>query len=242
MNRRLLSIALSLALAAGALLVSSSPASSTVERVSKTFSGFAFEKTIITPSMKVQIKAWVAKNPNYTSVSCFGYTGYNVKKRTQQFLNRLAVQRAKKICALVNSIDSGVAIASTGGIPSSSKDPNARRVTVTLSREAVPSDGGSGDGTGTSVVGTCDNNITAKMKSRLLHSDLYFNQIILSAISTTCNGKYMDVYFMDASGSELANVMNKKIVATSITLLWSDFSTTELLSTTIAKVAISIHD
>jgi len=229
--------------AASWLVVGENSASADTVSISKTFSGFDFEKTLITPPMKAEIQAWIAKNTEFTQVSCFGYTGYNVFNRSRAFLQKLAVSRAKATCTFLTRIDKNLKIVSTSGIPSTSKNPSSRRVTVTLTRNGIITPGsGTGDGTGTSVVGTCDDNITAKMKSRLLRADLYFNQINFSAINATCKGKFMDVYFMDASDAELAHAMNKAITTTTLSLLWSDFSATEIISTVVARVAISIHD
>jgi hypothetical protein len=52
----------------------------------------------------------------------------------------------------------------------------------------------------------------------------------------------MDIYFTETNGAELARVLNKAVTGATLSLLWSDFSTLELLSTTVAKVVISIHD
>lgn len=244
MKLKVAKIAVALVLAAPSLvIIGDGSASADTVSISKTFSGFEFEKTMITPPMKAEIQAWIAKNSDFTQASCFGYTGYNVFNRSRAFLQKLAVSRAKATCSFLNRIDKKLKIVSTSGIPSTSKNPSSRRVTVTLTRTGIIIPGsGTGDGSGTSVVGTCDDNITAKMKSRLLRAELYFNQVNFSAINSTCNGKFMDVYFMDAAGAELAHAMNKAITATTLSLLWSDFSTTEILSTAVARVAISIHD
>ena len=244
MKRTVARFAASLMLAAASLLqFGINPATADTVSISKTFSGFEFEKTTVTNPMKAEIQAWIAKNTEYTQVSCFGYTGYNVFNRSHAFLQKLAVSRAKATCAFMKRVDKKLKVMSTGGIPSSSKNPSSRRVTITLSRNGIITPGsGTGDGTGTSVVGTCDDNIVAKMKSRLLHADLFFSQVSFTQINTTCNGKFMDVYFMDSAGAELAQVMNKPISGTSLSLLWSDFSVAEIISTSVAKVAISIHD
>ena len=244
MKSKFAAIAATLLLAAPSVLfMAPGSASADSVSISKTFSGFEFEKTVVTLPMKAEIQAWIAKNPDFTQVSCFGYTGYNVFNRTHAFLQKLAVTRAKATCAFMKRVDSKVKVVSTGGIPSTSKNPSSRRVTITLTRTGIITPGsGTGDGSATGVVGTCDDSITVKMKSRLLHADLYFNQINMSDINSTCKGKFMDIYFMDAAGAELAHSMNKAISASTLSLLWSDFSTTELLSTTIDRVAISIHD
>lgn len=244
MKTKYAAIKVALLLAAPSVLaLAPTPASADIVSISKTFSGFEFEKTAVTAPMQAEIQAWIAKNSDFTQVSCFGYTGYNVFNRTHAFLQKLAVSRATATCGFLKKIDRKLRVVGSSGIPSTSKNPSSRRVTVTLTRNGIITPGnGTGDGTGTSVVGTCDDNIVAKMKSRLLHADLYFSQVNMSDIAGTCKGKFMDVYFMDASGAELAHAMNKAITGGTLSLLWSDFSTAEMLSTTIAKVAISIHD
>lgn len=240
--RRIAAMLVALAVACGVTLLAQSSASADTVSISKTFSGFEFEKTSVTPAMKAAIQAWVALNADFTQVSCFGYTGYNVFNRSKTFLQKLAVNRAKAVCKFVNRISSKTKIKSTSGIPSSSKSPSSRRVTITLTRTGIIDPGGTGDGSGTGVIGTCDSNITVKMKSRLLRGELYFSQINMSDISNNCKSKFMDVYFTDANGAELAQAMNKAVTGATLSLLWSEFSVSELLSTTIARVVISIHD
>ena len=240
--RKIAAMLVALALALGLTAFSQSSASADSVSISKTFSGFEFEKTAVTPDMKAAIQTWIALNADFTQVSCFGYTGYNVFNRSKAFLNRLAVTRANAVCKFVNRISAKTKIKSTGGIPSSSKNPSSRRVTITLTRTGVIDPGGTGDGSATGVIGTCDNTITVKMKSRLLRGDLYFSQINMSDISNNCKSKFMDIYFTDADGAELARALNKPVTGATLSLLWSDFSTLELLSTTLAKVVISIHD
>jgi hypothetical protein len=240
--RKIAAMLVALSLALGLTAISQSSASADTVSISKTFSGFEFEKTAVTPDMKAAIQTWIALNADFTQVSCFGYTGYNVFNRSKAFLNKLAVTRAKAVCKFVNRISSKTKIKSTGGVPSSSKNPSSRRVTITLTRTGIIDPGGTGDGSATGVIGTCDNTITVKMKSRLLRGDLYFSQINMSDISNNCKSKFMDIYFTDADGAELAQALNKPVTGTTLSLLWSDFSTLELLSTTLAKVVVSIHD
>jgi hypothetical protein len=240
--RRIAAMSMAFVLALGLSTISQSSASADTVSISKTFSGFEFEKTAVTPDMKASIQAWIALNADFTQVSCFGYTGYNVFNRSKAFLNKLAVTRAKNTCAFVNRISSKTKVKSTGGIPSTSKNPSSRRVTVTLTRSGIIDPGGTGDGTATGVIGTCDKNIIVKMRSRLLLGDLYFSQIVLSDISNNCKSKFMDIYFTDANGAELSQALNKPVTGATLSLLWSEFSANELLSTTVAKVVISIHD
>ena len=240
--RKIAATVMAIALALGLTVIAQSSASADSVSISKTFSGFEFEKTSVTPDMKAAIQTWIALNADFTQVSCFGYTGYNVFNRSKAFLNKLAVTRAKAVCKFVNRISAKTKIKSTGGIPSSSKNPSSRRVTITLTRTGIIDPGGTGDGSGTGVIGTCDSSITVKMKSRLLRGDLYFSQISLSDISNNCKSKFMDIYFTDVNGAELSQALNKPVTGATLSLLWSEFSANELLSTTVAKVIISIHD
>lgn len=246
MKSKIAEVAATLVLASPSLLfLAPTEATADTVSISKTFSGFEFEKTIVTAPMKAEIQSWIAKNPDFTQVSCFGYTGYNVFNRTHAFLQKLADTRAKATCAFMTRVDKKLKVVSTSGIPSTSKNPSSRRVTITLTRNGIitpGTGGGTGDGSGTGVIGTCDDTITVKMKSRLLRGDLYFNQINMSDIAGTCKGKFMDVYFMDAGSTELAHSMNKPISGATLSLVYSEFSTAEIRSTTIDRVAISIHD
>jgi hypothetical protein len=246
MSAKFSSIALSALLAVGVTLGPGvQAASADVVTISHTFSGFEFEKTALSVDMKTAIQAWLALNPDFTQVSCFGFTGYNVSRRSSGFMKKLAITRAKNSCNFIKLLQPGVRILSTGGVPSSSQNPNSRRVTITLSRNgSLPTGGGggTGDGNGGNTVGTCDNNIIVKMRSRLFKNDLYFAQMALSDISLNCKGKQLDVYLTDASGTELGHCLNKPVTGTTLTLNYTDFSYLEIKSTTVDKVAFSVHD
>ena len=229
---------------AAALLATgmTAPAQSDTVSISKTFSGFTFEKPSLTLDMRTQIKAWLEANSGFTSVSCFGYTGHNVFNRTAAFMKTLAVTRAKNTCNYVRKLATGLKLDSVSGIPSPSRNPSSRRVTITLSKEGTSiGNGGTGDGSGTGVTGTCDDQVFIKMKSRLLHADLYFSEMAITDISANCNGKKLDAYLVDADGNQLAVAMDRPISGTSLTLGYSLFTPNEVKTTTVNSVAISIH-
>ena len=244
MRAKLTAVLTALALSFAGLLALGAPnARADILTISRTFTGFEFEKTSLSTDMRTAIQGWLALNPDFTQVSCFGFTGYNVSNRSAAFMKKLAVTRAKISCKFIKALQPNIRIASTAGVPSSSQNPNSRRVTITLARNgSVPTGGGTGGGSGDNTVGTCDNNIIVKMRSRLLRSDLYFSQMALSDISLNCKGKLLDVYLMDASGAELGHTLNKTITGVTLNLVFSDFTSTEIKSTTIDKVAFSVHD
>ena len=228
-------------LALSVLVLTAPGARADVVSISRTFSGFEFEKPSLTTDMKNAIKAWMLSNGDFTEVSCFGYTGHNVFNRPSAFMNKLAKTRALKTCNYVKSLASSIKIASTGGVPSNSKNPNSRRVTITLSREGNSIGGGTGPGGGTGVTGTCDDNVTVKMRSRLLRGDLYFSQMNITDINAGCKGLNMDVYLVDGSGNELASAKDLAISTTSLTFGFSVLNNKDIKSTDVASVAISIR-
>jgi len=223
-------------------LLFAAPASADTVQISRTFSGFEFEQTKLTALMKSQIQEWIAKNPDFKDVTCFGYTGFNVFNRSRAFMQKLARTRALATCNYVARLNPAFKVKTIGGVPSSSKNPSSRRVTITLTRQGVIEPGGSGPGDGVGVIATCDDNIKAKMRARLLRGNLYFSELQLSEISANCRGKKADFYFTDASNQELAQVKDITVNGSALTLIWSQLSVTEILSTAIAQVVVSIHD
>lgn len=211
-----------------------------VVSISRTFSGFEFEKTTLSSAMKLEIKNWLLSNGDFTQVSCFGFTGYNVFNRTKKFMDKLAKTRASATCNYVKAIASSAKIVSIGGVPSSSKNPSSRRVTITISKEGSGFGGGSGGGQGNGVTATCDDQVLIKMRSRLFRGDLYFGQMNISDISANCKGKQMDIYLTDSNSNELAKALDLPISGSTLTLLFSSLTTPDVKSTDIAGVAISI--
>ena len=221
----------------GSLLISSSDADAAQPRITKSFTGFAFEKSVLTLSMKKQITTWVKANPGYSMVSCVGYTGYNVKNRTKAFITKLAVSRSKNICDYIHAKNGGISVQSTKGVPGKGKTADARKVTVTLIKVDT-----SGGGNGTVTVGPCDNSLTAVMQSRVVVSTFYFSSIAVRDISTNCKGSVIDIYLLDSTGSQLAASMGNTIVNTSIRVGFASFTPNDVESYLIRSVAFEIRD
>jgi hypothetical protein len=221
----------------GSLLIGSSDAKAAQPRVTKSFTGFAFEKSELTLSMKIKISAWIKANPGYSMVSCVGYTGYNVKNRTKAFIEKLAVNRSKSICNYIHSKNGGISVQSTKGIPSTGKTADARKVTVTLIKVNT-----SGGGNGTVTVGQCDNSLTAVMQSRVIVSTFYFSSIAVRDISANCKGSVIDIYLLDSTGTQLAASMGNTIKSTSIRVGYALFKPNQVESYLIRSVAFEIRD
>lgn len=202
----------------------------------RTFSGFAFEKTALTSSMKRAITAWITANPGYNMISCIGYTGYNVKNRTPEFLQKLAEDRAKNVCDYVHAKYSAFTIYSTTGIPGDGKTADARKVTIRLLSVS-----NTGPGDGAAVIGVCDTDVNIVMKSRIIRSVFYFGTMIIKNIASTCSGKVVDVYLLDSDGNQVASSSENAITGTSVTLGYAKFDLTQVRSDSIAKVAIEIR-
>jgi hypothetical protein len=233
-----LAVLAALLIVCGILLISTSKSHAAPNQVTRSFTGFAFEKSILTPSMKTEIGNWVKANPGYGLVSCTGYTGFNVKKRDQVFLQKLAVARATTICNFIHGGNGGIAIHSTRGIPGDGKTASARKVTVTLTK--VPDDG-NGGGTGTVTIGVCDSSLTAVMRSRLSGGNFYFSMITIRNISTTCSGNVLDIYLLDKDGNQLASSLDNEISKTWLRASYSLFDPTNIRSDEIKQVAFEIR-
>ena len=237
-TNRILAILSALLIVGGLIVLSTGRAQAAPTRISKSFTGFAFEKSLLTPTMKTEITNWVKANPGYGMVSCIGYTGFNVKKRDQVFLQNLAVARAKRICDFIHTGNGGISVFSTKGIPGDGKSATARKVTVTLIK--VPDDG-NGGGTGTVTVGVCDSALRAIMQSKIVAGDFSFARITIRDISTSCKGNVMDVYLLDESGNQLASALDNEITTTWLRVGSSLFTPTDVRSNLIKKVAFEIR-
>ena len=231
--------AVSLTFSAGA------PAHATDLIKTKSFTGFAFEKAVLTNAMKAKIRAWVnsAATSGYTLVSCTGYTGFNVNKREQAFLQTLAETRSRNICDYIHSLKDVISVNSVQGIPGDGKTASARKVTVRLIYPdgATNSGGGSGGGTGTVVVGVCDNSLNVTMRSRIASSQFFFASMTIKDISTTCRSKVLDIYLLDADGNQLAVSSANPITATSQTFAYTLFSPNAIASNLIKQVAFEFR-
>lgn len=207
------------------------------------FSGFAFEKAVLTPAMKTKIRTWIlaTAKSNFTLVSCTGYTGFNANSREQAFLQTLAETRSQKVCDYILTIKNVLAIKSVQGVPGNGKTANARRVTVRL---IAPDDGGGGTGGGGGevLIGSCDNSITASMRSRVAGGEFYFASISVRSIATTCKNKVIDIYFLDADGNQLGVSTENIITTTAITVPFTLFTPNNIKSNEIKKVAFELRD
>lgn len=227
-------------LSAFAFLVTtqSLPAVAEDAMVGTDFAGFAFEKSTVTVAMKSQISRWIEENASeeFTIVSCTGYTGYNVNRRDRSFLKKLALARATNVCNYIKSLRGVITISSTQGIPGNGKTAAARKVSVRL----IAPEGGSG-GSGGVVIGSCDNSINIKMRSRISANEFSFDQMTLSAIATSCRGNVIDIYLLDASGNQLAFASSLPILGTTLTASYGTFSPSTIKSNLIRRVAIEIR-
>jgi hypothetical protein len=224
-------------------LSTSSITPATAEDLVKTtsFTGFAFEKPYLTSAMKAKIRRWVLANATsgFTLVSCTGYTGYNVNKREQAFLQTLAERRSQNICNYIHSIKNVIAVNTTQGIPGDGKTASARKVTVRLI--SPDTGGGTGGGTGTVVIGVCDNSLNVAMRSRIANGEFYFASITIKDIATACRTKVLDIYLLDASGNQLAVASANAITATSQTFAYTLFSPNQVVSNQIKQVAFEFR-
>jgi hypothetical protein len=207
----------------------------------KSFTGFAFEKSTVTTAMKTQIRAWVnaTATSGFTLVSCTGYTGYNANRREAAFLQTLAETRARNICNYIHSLKNVIAVNNTEGIPGDGKSATARKVTVRLI--APDSGGGTGGGGGEVVIGVCDNSLNVTMRSRISGGQFYFASITIKDIATSCRTKVLDIYLLDADGNQLAVASANAITATTHTFAYTVFSPTGILSNEIKKVAFEFR-
>jgi hypothetical protein len=234
-------------LAVIALTITSSAPPALAADVIKTnnFTGFAFEKAVLTPSMKSKIKAWVlaTAKSNFTLVSCTGYTGFNANQREQQFLQTLAVTRSQNVCDYIHTIKDVLTINSVQGVPGNGKTANARRVTVRLiAPDAGNGGGGNGGGTGEVVIGVCDNSLKVTMRSRVASNEFYFASITIKEIATTCKNKALDIYFLDAEGNQLGVSTDNVVTTTSLMVAFTFFSPNNVKSNEIKKVAFEFRD
>ncbi|MEY4417742.1 MAG: hypothetical protein RIQ88_180 [Actinomycetota bacterium] len=233
--RRIILVIGILLITVGSTLVMTAKANAAGDSITKTFSGFAFEKPDLNLLMKSQIKTWIKSNPDYSVASCVGFTGQNVKKRSAAFLQKLATDRAKNICNYIRNVSGAISVYSTQGIPGNGTTAAARKVKVTLYKSS------NAGGNGNIAVGVCDNSLTATMQSRIQQGEFYFSQISIKNISTSCKGNIFDVYFIDADGNQIASSLNNSILKTILNLSYSSFTPRDIRSDRIARVAFEIR-
>lgn len=111
-----------------------------------------------------------------------------------------------------------------------------------VSAPAPSASPGTSVGQGVLRVGTCDDDITTSLRSRLVGGTFYFRQITLSNIAADCIGKDLDVYLLDVSSNELATVFDQALTGSSITISYADFSTPSVLASAIDSIALEIRD
>lgn len=229
-----------------ALTITSSAPPALAADIIKTnnFAGFAFEKSTLTTTMKRQIRTWVlaTAKSNFTLVSCTGYTGQNVNRREQAFLQTLAETRSQKVCDYILTIKNVLAIKTVQGVPGNGKTANARRVTVRLIAPDTSGGGGTGGGGGEVIVGSCDNAIKASMRSRVSSGEFYFASISVKEIATTCRNKVLDIYFLDVDGNQLGVSTENTISTTSVNVAYMQFTPNKIKSNEIKKVAFEFRD
>ena len=233
--QRLLAALAALLILGGLVILTETKAHAENTKISTTFTGFAFEKSELTVSIKKQIKLWIQANPDFVVASCVGFTGHNVNNRTQTFLTKLANARAKNICDYIHKTAGTVTIHSTKGIPGNGQTPAARKVQVTLYKSI---DSG---GNGIVTIGVCDNSLTVKMMSRIANGSFAFNTITVKNIASTCKNDVMDIYFLDSTGNQIASSLNNKILLTSLSLNYQAFTPSLIASNQIAQVAIELR-
>ena len=112
--------------------------------------------------------------------------------------------------------------------------------------------GGSSSSSGTSLgqgvlrVGTCDTDIAASLRSRIAVSGgstvFYFKTISLSGIDSACNGKNIDIYLLDSSGSTLATALTGTVSGATHSVEHTSFSTANILASTVDSIALEIAD
>ena len=112
--------------------------------------------------------------------------------------------------------------------------------------------GGSSSSSGTSLgqgvlrVGTCDTDIAASLRSRIAVSGgstvFYFKTIGLSGIDSACNGKNIDIYLLDSSGSTLATALTGTVSGATHSVEHTSFSTANILASTVDSIALEIAD
>lgn len=105
---------------------------------------------------------------------------------------------------------------------------------------------GTNFGQGTLRVGSCDDNISASLRSRIAQSGgntvFYFKTINLSGIAGACNGKNIDIYLLDGSGNTIATVLGGTISGASHSVDHASFSVQNILASSIESVALEIAD
>ena len=109
-----------------------------------------------------------------------------------------------------------------------------------------PSSSNSSLGQGVLRVGTCDTDISASLRSRISISGgntvFYFKTINLSGIDSACNGKNIDIYLLDSSGSTLATAPSGTVSGATHSVQYTSFSVSDILASAVDSIALEIAD
>lgn len=126
-----------IALPGGAL--NANPGSSVAQswtRMSRTVTGFEFEKSVENQAVKVRIQS-VVNEVGYQQpvrITCQGFTGFNWHSRSSAFLIKLATARAKLTCSRLQETFPTAQVEVLKPRNLSSKSPLARKVVVVFHR------------------------------------------------------------------------------------------------------------
>jgi hypothetical protein len=105
-------------------------------------------------------------------------------------------------------------------------------------------------GQGVLRVGTCDEEISASLRSRINAGSFYFRSITLSGIHGDCLGKNIDIYLLNADGDELASALGGEVNGSTYFLEHGAFKVnsgdsrvaTNVPASDLASIALEIAD
>jgi outer membrane protein OmpA-like peptidoglycan-associated protein len=100
-----------------------------------TIVGFAPDSAVVPAKIKNQIVSFVAAHPNYTKVSCTGYT-FDLGKKVTNF--KLGLKRAQGACKAAVKASSALSIDKQSGNRSTAKKDQFRGVKIVLSSYVEP--------------------------------------------------------------------------------------------------------
>jgi hypothetical protein len=92
----------------------------------RTIDNFAGDSPKLLKPLKAEIRKFLSDNPEISSFTCTGYTAGPVKPSDKA----LAKQRANKVCAYIEKIDSDVSTTIIGKTPGLPWGPTSRKVIV----------------------------------------------------------------------------------------------------------------
>ena len=103
-------------------------------QLTKTFTGFKFERAKLSTETKQAISAWIQSLTGLKTVSCTGYTGFNWYHRPPASLKHLANNRATNVCSYIKRLNPTIRITSIQIVNETSKRAATRRVVVTFKK------------------------------------------------------------------------------------------------------------